>query len=233
MKKTINLKTILALLGVLLILWFLFVRDTNPAAPIVPRASLSASGVKIIAFGDSLTAGYGLPAGESYPALLEAELKRRGAKVTVVNSGVSGETTRGNLERAEFIRKQNPDLVLLGIGGNDALRQLPVEETRKNIEATIATLQSGTNPPVVVLLRMQAPITAGLGYKQTFDRQYEEIAKTYKLTLLPFITAEVFLKSEYKLSDGIHFNRAGYAQIVQLYLADTVAEIVEQMAPEV
>jgi acyl-CoA thioesterase I len=231
MKKIINLKTILSLIFALFVLWFFFLYKSNPVATVAPRASVAEAGVKIIAFGDSLTAGYGLPASESYPALLEAELKRRGAKVTVINSGVSGETTRGNLERAEFIRKQNPDLVLLGIGGNDALRLLPVEETKKNIAATIAELQSGINPPVVVLLRMQAPLNAGLGYKQTFDGMYDEIAESYAVTVLPFITAEVFLNNEYKLNDGIHFNRAGYEQIINLYLVDVVADIVAEMDP--
>jgi acyl-CoA thioesterase-1 len=229
MKKTINLKLILSIIAVLGMVWFFWLRDSDTVAPVVPRTTAPETGVKIIAFGDSLTAGYGLPANEAYPALLEAELKKQGARVTVINSGVSGETTRGNLERAAFIRAQNPDIVLLGIGGNDALRLLPVEDTKKNIADTVQVLQGGVNPPVVVLLRMQAPLNAGLSYKQTFDRMYEEIAETYGLRVVPFITAEVFLKREYKLDDGIHFNKAGYQQIVDLYLAEPILEIVNQM----
>ena len=85
--------------------------------------------------------------GESYPAQLESLIKNEGYRARVINAGVSGETTRGNRERAAFIRAQNPDVILLGIGGNDALRFLPLEETRTNMTATIETLQGGFSPP--------------------------------------------------------------------------------------
>lgn len=147
----------------------------------------------------------------------------------VINSGVSGETTRGNLERAKFIRAQNPDIVLLGIGGNDALRLLPIEETVKNLDESIKILKGGDNPPVVILLKMQAPLNAGLSYKKSFDAMYEKLASQNNVILLPFLTAELFLKSEYKLSDGLHFNREGYQQIVELYLLPTVSELVKKL----
>ncbi len=229
MKKTISLKLILVGLFIILGTGLFFALGEPKVAEVTPRDIATGAGVEIIAFGDSLTAGYGLPIGEAYPAQLEAELKNRGLKVSVINSGVSGETTKGNLERAAFIRKQNPDLVLLGIGGNDALRLLPVEETKNNIEKTIQILQAGENPPVVVLLKMLAPINVGLGYKQSFDKLYEELAAKYQILLLPFITAEVFLDKKYKLNDGLHFNQAGYQKIVELYLATPVAEIVSEM----
>lgn len=228
MKKATSLIVIVVL--VLIVIGFFWLRGGSSAAPVTPRAIAPETGVKIIAFGDSLTAGYGLSASEGYPAQLEAALRAEGLSVTVINSGVSGETTRGNLERAAFIRNQNPDLVLLGIGGNDALRQLPIEETQKNIEETITTLQGGVNPPVVVLLEMQAPLNAGLGYKRAFDSMYEEIAAKYSLELLPFITADVFLRSEFKLSDGIHYNEAGYAEVINRYLLEPIAEIVKTMS---
>lgn len=229
MKKTINLQTLLGLGAILAILGFWFFSDDNSAAKVEPRAITAPTGLQIIAFGDSLTAGYGLPASESYPAQLGVELKKRGYSVNVINSGVSGETTRGNLERATFIRNQNPDIVILGIGGNDALRLLPVEETKSNMKKTIEILQGGENPPVVVLLQMQAPINVGLGYKQTFDALYEELASEYELQLVPFITAEVFLKSENKISDGIHYNKQGYQKVIELYLLEPLSEIIEAM----
>ena len=229
MKKTINIKTILIGVTVLGVVLFWLFGGSDTAAPVAPRAIVSAEGVKIIAFGDSLTAGYGLPASEGYPAQLDAALESLGYSVNVINSGVSGETTRGNLERAQFIRNQNPDIVLLGIGGNDALRLLPVEETRSNMEETIEILKSGTNPPVVVLLQMQAPLNVGLGYKQTFDGLYEELAAKYQLELVPFITAEVFLKAENKLSDGIHYNKQGYSQVINLYMLEPLSAIIEAM----
>lgn len=185
--------------------------------------------VTIIAFGDSLTAGYGLAAAEAYPAQLESALRTRGYDVSVINSGVSGETTKGNLERASFIRRQNADIVLLGIGGNDALRLLALDETRQNLRDTITTLQSGEGAPVVVLLKMQAPLTSGVGYKRDFDAMYEELAKEYNLVLVPFLTTELFLDSANKQSDGIHYNATGYQKVVDLYLVPELIPILDKL----
>lgn len=210
--------------------YFLFSSDNNKKVlGTIPEKKVSMTGVKIVAFGDSLTAGYGLPVNESYPAQLEVALKDKGRTVSVINAGVSGETTRGNLERAPFIRSQNPDIVLLGIGGNDALRALPVEETKKNISDTVDILKSGGNPPVVILLQMQAPLNAGLGYKRTFDALYQDIATSKKVMLLPFLTTEIFLNQENKISDGIHLNKVGYGKVVQQYLLEPVTEVVTKL----
>ena len=207
---------------VVLFLVRMLVDDTS--TPTLTRGD-ETSETRIIAFGDSLTAGYGLPLSESYPAQLELRLREAGYSARVINAGVSGETTRGNLERAQFIRNQNPDIVLLGIGGNDALRYLPIEETEKNMRDTITILQSGESPPEVVLLRMQAPITSGLGYKKTFDALYETLSDEYNLILIPFYTKEVFLNPDYKLDDGIHFNGAGYAFIIDEYMLDEIESL--------
>ncbi len=225
-------KYLLTGLGILLIgvLWWWLTPNDNERAisNINPRETPGAT-VSIIAFGDSLTAGYGLPASEAYPAQLEKALRSAGYSVSVINAGVSGETTRGNLERSSFIRSQNPDIVLLGIGGNDALRLLPLAETEKNIRETISTLTGGENPPVVILLRMQAPLTAGLDYKQDFDALYEKLAKEYDLVLIPFLTAELFLDPENKLEDGIHYNAKGYKQVVDQYISPVLVKILDQI----
>ncbi len=227
-KSLILIISVVLLLG--LGLWFLLTGDSNDRALsiIEPRPTVE-GGIKIIAFGDSLTAGYGLPASESYPAQLEEALQQAGYSVEVINSGVSGETTRGNLERADFIRKQNPDVVLLGIGGNDALRLLPLEETRKNIKSTIETLKTGEKPPVIILLKMQAPLNAGLGYKREFDAVYEEVAEATGVLLVPFLTAEVFLDAENKLTDGIHLNKVGYSKVIDLYILPVLTEVLDRM----
>jgi acyl-CoA thioesterase I len=219
MKKTISIITILVLvlLGV-----FFALRENGTEIPESPTPAAEATDFTIVAFGDSLTAGYGLPLGESYPAQLESLLRAEGYRVRVINAGVSGETTRGNRERAAFIRAQNPDVVLLGIGGNDALRFLPLEETRANMESTIDTLQAGERPPVIILLRMQAPENAGSDYKVSFDALTDELARTHELTVAPFITEEVFLNETYKLDDGIHLNEAGYGRVVREYLMPVI-----------
>lgn len=183
-----------------------------------PEAETQASTYKIVAFGDSLTAGYGLPLLDSYPSELERELRAAGRSVSVINAGISGETSRGNRERAEFIRSQNPQIVLLGIGGNDALRALPTSELKKNISETVEVLTSGTNPPEVILLQMQAPQNAGADYKREFDAIYTDVAKSYSLTLIPFLVEEVFLNRNLLLSDGIHPNKEGYKILVSKYI---------------
>jgi acyl-CoA thioesterase I len=224
-------KIALVIGSITLIAAVFFLREKPNAAVIatIPPKVDSQSSVKIIAFGDSLTAGYGLPQNESYPAQLESALKEKKYSAKVINAGVSGETSRGNLERAAFVRAQNPDIVLLGIGGNDALRLLPVAETRKNIEETISILKSGDNPPVVILLAMQAPLNVGLSYKREFDELYEIVSTETGSILAPFITTEVFLNSAYKLSDGIHLNKDGYAKVVELYMLPVLTEILDKM----
>jgi acyl-CoA thioesterase-1 len=210
--------------------YFFFVRNnTMVTTNTINDRSVASDGVTVITFGDSLTSGYGLPINESYPAQLSVALKAQGKQVEVINAGVSGETTRGNLERAEFIRSQNPDIVLLGIGGNDALRALPVSDTKANILKTVEILKSGENPPVVVLLRMQSPLNAGLRYKQEFDALYEEVAESQDTLLLPFVTLEIFLNQENKLQDGIHLNKVGYGKVVEQYLLKPVIELIEQI----
>lgn len=200
-------------------------RTEKASRDIAPGELTSDESIKIIAFGDSLTAGYGVSQAEAYPAQLEVALREKGYSVSVINSGVSGETTRGNLERAKFIRSQGPNIVILGIGGNDALRSLPLEETEKNIRGTVEILQSGERPPHVLLLQMQAPLNSGREYKQQFDALYETIAIDNELVLVPFITKEIFLNPENKLPDGIHYNRAGYQKVIEQHLLPNLEKI--------
>lgn len=223
-------KIISIVLGVVVLvgaIYFFLSRGGNAVTTnAIPETKTAIGGVTIIAFGDSLTAGYGLPSNESYPAQLDTALKAKGIQANVINAGVSGETTRGNLERAEFIRLQNPDLVLLGIGGNDALRSLPVADAKRNITETIRVLKSGDNPPTIILLKMQAPLNAGLTYKREFDAMYDEVAQSEKIMLVPFLTTEVFLNQDNKLSDGIHLNKVGYGKVVEEYLLQPVVDVI-------
>ncbi len=181
----------------------------------------------VIAFGDSLTAGYGLPLSESYPSILETYLEKENLRVKVINAGVSGETSKGNNERALFIKKQKADLILLGIGGNDALRNIAISETRKNIIETIEILRTQDPRPTIILLGMQAPLNAGLSYKKEFDRMYTDIAQTYNIPMIPFIIAEVFQKTEFMLPDGIHPNALGYTYLVQNYIGPKTVSLLK------
>lgn len=220
MKKIISISIVVATASFLSL--FFWIKQDATLVPTSNEEIKTEPSKLIIAFGDSLTAGYRLPLFESYPAQLEQKLKDEGYSVTVINAGVSGETTRGNLERAQFIRDQNPDMVILGIGGNDALRFLPIEETRKNLNSIVEVLLSGENPPKVLLLKMQAPLNGGPEYKRIFDSLYEETADVYKLKTIPFIVAEVFLNAQYMLDDRIHPNKEGYGLLVEKYLLKEV-----------
>lgn len=224
-----KIKALVILVLLVSLVWFFFFSKSinDEVIADITRKTTSASEIKVIAFGDSLTAGYGLLLSEAYPAQLESNLQASGYDVSVINSGVSGETTRGNLERADFIASQKADVVILGIGGNDALRLLPITETRKNIEETVDILK-GSNT-VVVLLQMQAPLTAGLGYKREFDSMYEEVAAEKGVILIPFLTAELFLKAENKLSDGIHYNKEGYRKAVEQYISPVLKEVLDKL----
>ncbi len=218
-------------LGVALSFFLVTQNDNRAPETITKEPEVAAQNtLKIIAFGDSLTAGYGVSQNEAYPAQLEVLLEDAGYQVSVLNAGVSGETTRGNLERANFIRSQNPDIVIVGIGGNDALRALPIEETRKNIIETLRILKSDEGAPHILLLEMQAPLNAGTEYKTEFDSLFQTIARDEELTLIPFITPEIFLDTANKISDGIHYNKQGYARVVTQYILPELLTVLDGRA---
>jgi acyl-CoA thioesterase-1 len=229
-KQAVFISLIVLLLGTLL--WWFFMSTITPESTVKslpPTVLPDENTINIIAFGDSLTAGYGVSQAEAYPAQLEAKLLKAGYRVSVVNAGVSGETSRGNLERANFIRMQEPDIVIMGVGGNDALRALPVAETKKNIKETIRILREGETPPKLLLLKIQAPLNAGTEYKEQFDSLYETIASEEGVILVPFITEDIFLDTAYKLPDGIHYNELGYEKVIEQYLFPHVTKLLEQM----
>jgi acyl-CoA thioesterase-1 len=186
-----------------------------------------ATPVKIVAFGDSLTAGYGVPEEDSYPSQLARALSQY--PITMVNLGVSGDTTQDALARVEQVIDEKPDIVLLGIGGNDALRTLPVDQAKANIESILQTLRSQPNAPRIVLLEMQASINGGLAYKRDFDAIYEEVAEKYRLTLVPFIVTSIYLDAHYMLPDRIHMNKEGYAYVIENYLKKAVMDEIHKL----
>lgn len=168
--------------------------------------------ITIAAFGDSLTAGYGVDLSESYPSILEMRLKEKGLSVNVLNMGVSGETTQGGKDRVSFILEQNPDIVLLGLGANDMLRSLPPAFVKGNLNAIIQELVAAKKK--VVLLGMRSSVTNGAAYREEFDNIYKELAEQYDLTFVPFFLEGVALRPSLNINDGIHPNKAGYEKIV-------------------
>ncbi len=176
----------------------------------------------ILAFGDSLTAGFGLPAGQSFPEQLEQALRARGIEARVVNAGVSADTTAGGLARLDWSLADKPDLVILELGANDMLRGIEPSEVRSNLDKMIAKIKaSGAK---LLLVGMRATPNWGKEYKKEFDRIYPELARAHGVALYPFFLDGVAMDPELNQPDGLHPNRRGVARIVER-IAPRVAEL--------
>ena len=173
----------------------------------------------ILALGDSLTAGYGLAAEDGFVPRLEAALDRAGVPVKVVNGGVSGDTSAGGLARVDWLMAEKPDLVIVELGANDALRGLEPSDTRRNLDALIARFRKAGVE--VLLAGMQAPPNLGREYGAEFNRIFPELAKRHKVALYPFFLDGVAADPALNQADGIHPNAKG------------VSVIVERMLPEI
>jgi acyl-CoA thioesterase I len=165
----------------------------------------------IVAFGDSLSAGFGLEAGQSFPDLLQADLDRRGLRYRVVNAGISGDTTSDALDRLDAVIALQPAIVILEFGGNDGLRGLPVATTRANLEQLITGL--GRGGAKVVLAGMTLPPNYGPDYIRSFQRIYPELAAKYKVALIPFLLEGVGGHPDLMQGDALHPNAAGSRKV--------------------
>lgn len=166
----------------------------------------------IIAFGDSLTAGYGGALDESYPALLEKYLQGQNKNIKVINMGVSGETTTGSLDRVAFVLSQKPSLVLLETGANDMLRTSSPTIAKENIRKIIERFKQERVD--VILLGMKSTSSNGKEYRDEFDTIYTSLAQKYSIPLVPFFLEGVALDPSLNTGDGIHPNKAGYEKII-------------------
>jgi acyl-CoA thioesterase-1 len=176
----------------------------------------------ILAFGDSLTAGFGLPAGQGFPEQLEQALRARGIEARVVNAGVSGDTTAGGLARLDWSLAEKPDLVILELGANDKLRGIEPSEVRANLDKMIERIKaSGAK---LLLVGMRATPNWGKGYQKDFDRLYPELARMHRVALYPFFLDGVAMHPELNQPDGLHPNRGGVARIVER-IAPRVADL--------
>jgi acyl-CoA thioesterase-1 len=179
---------------------------------------------EVLAFGDSLTAGLGLPAGEAFPARLEARLRGEGIAVNIVNAGVSGDTTTDGLARLAWALADKPDFVILALGANDALRGIAPTLVRANLDQMIVRIQaSGAK---LLLLGMLAPPDWGADYKKAFDSIYPELAKAHDVPLYPFILEGVAMDPQLNQPDGLHPNPRGVAIMVD-HVAPLLAQLIE------
>ena len=168
--------------------------------------------VRIVVFGDSLAAGFQLKASDAFPAQLERALKAKGYPVEVINAGVSGDTTAAGLERLQWSVPERTDAVILELGANDALRGLDPTRARANLDRIIATIKTGGAE--VLLAGMIAPRNLGANYTRTFNGMYAELAQKHGLILYPFFLEGVALNGDLNLSDGVHPNPKGVAEII-------------------
>ncbi|MDB5364756.1 MAG: arylesterase [Rhodospirillales bacterium] len=178
----------------------------------------------ILAFGDSLTAGYGVAIGDSFPARLESVLKARGHDVRVINAGISGDTTAGGLARLDWSLADKPDLVLLELGSNDMLRGIDPGSTEANLDAMLQKLTAAKIP--VLLCGMYAARNLGPDYVTRFDAIYPKLAKKYGVALYPFFLDGVALDASLNQGDGMHPNPAGVRIVV-----DRMAPVIEKLLP--
>lgn len=163
---------------------------------------------KIIALGDSLTAGFGLTEKESYPYLLQEKLKTDGHDFEVVNAGVSGDTSLGGLERADWVLEQdNAKILILELGANDLLRGVPPSQMKKNLDQIIRKAKAKNLK--ILLCGMLAPPTMGVEYQREFTTAFPDLASEHKVAFLPFLLEGVAMKRELNQADGIHPNAEG------------------------
>tara|TARA_B100001939_G_scaffold201813_4_gene173456 strand:- start:8648 stop:9316 length:669 start_codon:yes stop_codon:yes gene_type:complete len=171
----------------------------------------------VLALGDSLTAGYGLPPGEGFPDQLEKKLAEKGMEVKVSNAGVSGDTSSGGLARLSWVLDsfgaEKPDLVILEFGANDALRGIDPRITRQNLSRMLEILKSRQIP--VLFAGMLAPPNMGPDYAGDYNRIYPELAAEYDVAFYPFFLEGVAGKPQLNQEDGMHPNRQGVAVIVE------------------
>lgn len=199
--------------------------QTEAAAQSVPPPSAPSSSAatrpRIVFLGDSLTAGLGLPAQQSYPAIIQRRLEEQGYAFEVVNAGVSGDTSAGGLRRLDWALDGDVKVLIVALGGNDALRGLAPSELRKNLVSILGV--AAARHVTVVLAGMEAPPNNGRDYTDQFRAVYVDLAKTYRVRLIPFLLDGVAGDPTLNQADGIHPNARG---------AEIVADLVwQQLKP--
>jgi len=177
---------------------------------------------KVILFGDSLMAGYGLPKEQHLSLVLESNLVRSGLNIKVINGSVSGSTSSGGLNRAEWsLSEPGIDLIILGLGANDMLRGIQPDETERNLEEIIKI--ANRKKIKIIIAGMVAPTTHGTKYKKNFDAIYPKLSKKYNLPLIPFLLEGVALDPNLNQQDGIHPNKAG-----TIVISNTIQDIISK-----
>ena len=183
-------------------------KPTTPPTPAAAPATQPAVGVRVVFLGDSLTAGLGVDKEQAFPALLGDLMKQDGLPVQVVNAGVSGDTTAGGLARLDWLLKQKPDVLVVGLGGNDGLRATDVAESERNLLEIVHRAKAAG--AAVLLLGMQMPPNYGPDYTAAFRAIYPRVAAETDTPLVPFVLEGVGGVADLNQADGIHPTVAGH-----------------------
>ncbi len=178
----------------------------------------------ILFFGNSLTAGYGIDEEDAFPALIQDRIDSLGMDYRVINAGLSGETTASGLSRLDWFLEEQPDLFILELGGNDGLRGISLEETRKNLRGIISQVREKYPETQIVLAGMQIPPNMGTEYAADFRSMYAQIAAETGVALIPFLLEGVAGDPELNLPDGIHPTEEGH-----LLVAETVWQYLQPL----
>ncbi|MBO6577403.1 MAG: arylesterase [Rhodothermales bacterium] len=198
-----------------------------------PRAQVAenSSGPRVLFFGDSITAGFGLREDQAFPALLDNRLDSLGIEAELVNAGLSGETTAAGLRRIDWVLQNHVDVLVLGLGGNDALRGVDLSSTRENLQGIVDKTRASNPEAVVVVAGMMIPPNFGPDYAREFAELFPELAQNNDAILIPFILDGVGGFDEYMLPDQIHPNEAGHrkvADLVEPYLLEALERVPQQ-----
>ena len=184
-------------------------KSAAPATPAAPAARITAT-KRLLFFGNSLTAGFGVEPEEAFPGLIGQKIDSLQLPYEVVNAGLSGETTAGGRSRVGWILRQPVDVFVLELGGNDGLRGLPLADTRRNLQGIIDTVRRRSPGAQIVLAGMQIPPNLGPAYANEFKAIYQEIATKNHLALIPFLLQGVGGDRSLNQADGIHPTPAGH-----------------------
>ena len=182
----------------------------------------------VVVLGDSIAAGYGVEAAESFPELLQKRVEEKKLPWEIVNAGVSGDTTAGGVRRMPWLLKRRVDVLIIELGGNDGLRGIAPEETRANLEKIIALAREKYPEVKIILAGMQMPSNMGAEYTKKFGALFADLAKEKKTELIPFVLEGVGGKAELNQPDRIHPNPEGHKIVAQ-----NVWAVLEPMLKEV
>ena len=177
---------------------------------VLKNDTVAAKKKTIVFFGNSITAGYGLDLSEAFPARIQERLDSMNMPYKVVNAGVSGETSSGGRSRIDWILKQEVDIFVLELGGNDGLRGIPITETKKNLQTIIDKVKGKYPDAKIIITGMQIPPNMGKKYTTEFRSMYPDLAKQNNISIVPFILEGVGGNAELNLSDGIHPTAEGH-----------------------